>query len=141
MPYCYYDCYYIFHADPQTSNDNRIAAAVIVTPSILVLLVFAVFVILGAIIAWKHFSVAKSTVCIKFSVEDKPGSLARAIKVFKDCNVNILGLNTHLHHADFDRNAGNGYKFNYIHCKCTPENKQFLKNKPLNAEFEGGNHS
>ena len=125
----------LFHTDLQASNNNRIAAA-IVTPLILVLLVLTVFVI---IIAWKHFSVAKSMVRIKFSVEDKPGSLARALKVFKDCNVNILGLNTHLHHADFDRNAGNGYKFNYVHCKCTPKDKDFLKNK-LNAEFEGGNH-
>ena len=125
--------------DSQASNNNVIVAA-IATPLGLVFLVFPLLVILGAIIAWKYFSVAKSTVRIKFSVKDKPGSLARALKVFKDCKVNILGLNTHLHHVDFDRNAGNGYKFNYIHCKCTPEDKQFLKNK-LNAEFEGGNHS
>ena len=44
-------------------------------------------------------------------------------------------MNTHLHHAKFDRNAGEGYKFNYIHCKCTKEEKNFLI-KELNAEFE-----
>ena len=104
------------------------------------LLVLTVFVILGPIIAWKRSrSVAKSTVCVKFSVEDKPESLARALKVFKDCKVNILGLNTHLHHAEFDRDAGNGYKFNYIHCMCTPKDKDFLKEK-FKAEFVGGNH-
>ena len=55
--------------------------------------------------------------------------------ISQDCSINILGLNTHLHHADFDRNAGEGYKFNYIHCKCTSREKTFLKNE-LKAEFE-----
>ena len=44
-------------------------------------------------------------------------------------------MNTHLHHAEFDRDAGNGFKFNYIHCNCTNEEKNFLKTK-LKAEFE-----
>ena len=56
----------------------------------------------------------------------------------QDCHVNILGLNTHLHHADFNRNAGRGYKFNTIYCMCKKEDKEFLKNE-LKAEFEGGN--
>ena len=93
-----------------------------------------------AVLAVKHFTVAKSTVHVAFSVEDKPGSLAEALKVFKDCNVHILGLNTHLHHAEFDRNAGKGYKFNYVHCMCTKDDKEFLKNE-LKAELEGGNYN
>ena len=57
------------------------------------------------------------------------------ITISQEYNINILGLNTHLHHANFDRNAGKGYKFNYVHCKCTKEEKNFLKNS-LKAEFE-----
>jgi prephenate dehydratase len=94
-------------------------------------------VVLVAVVAIKHSMVAQSTAQVAFSVKDEPGSLAAALKVFKDCNVNILGLNTHLHHAEFDRNAGNGYKFNYVHCICTKDQKDFLK-KELMAEFEGG---
>ena len=57
------------------------------------------------------------------------------IAISQEYNINILGLNTHLHHAKFDRNAGEGYKFNYVHCKCTRKEKNFLKNT-LKAEFE-----
>ena len=89
----------------------------------------------AAEIKFKIFT--KLTVCIKFSIEDKPGSLAKALKVFKDCKVNILGLNTHLHHADFNRNAGNGCKYNYVRCMCTRKDKDFLKSE-LKAEIEGG---
>jgi prephenate dehydratase len=91
-----------------------------------------------AALAVKRLKIPKSTVHVAFSVKDEPGSLAQALKVFKDCNVNILGLNTHLHHAEFDRNAGNGYKFNYVHCMCTKDEKEFLKNE-LMAELKGGN--
>ena len=91
-----------------------------------------------AVLAVKCLKIPKSTVYVVFSVEDKPGYLAKALKVFKDCNINILGLNTHLHHAEFDRNAGKGYKFNYIHCKCTSEDKRFLEEE-LKAQFEEGN--
>ena len=91
--------------------------------------------VVAAAIKFKLFT--KSTVCITFSIEEKPGSLAEALKVFKDCKVNILGLNTHLHHADFDRNAGNGYKYNYVHCMCTRKDMDFLKSE-LKAEIEGG---
>ena len=91
-----------------------------------------------ALIIVKQLNVPKSTVYVAFSVEDKPGSLAAALKVFKDCNANILALNTHLLHAEFDRNAGKGYMFNYVHCVCTNDEKEFLKNE-LMAEFEGGN--
>ena len=90
------------------------------------------------LLAVKYFTAAKSTVDVAFFVEDKPGSLAKALKKFNDCNVNILGFNTHLHHAEFDRNAGNGYKFNYVHCMCTKDEKEFLKDE-LKAELEGGN--
>ena len=94
--------------------------------------------VLVAVIAVKLLNVPKSTVHIAFSVEDKPGSLAEALKVFKDFNANTLALYTHIYHAEFDRNAGNGYKFNYVHCMCTKDDKKFLKNE-LKAEFEGGN--
>ena len=92
-----------------------------------------------SVLAVKCLKISESTVHVAFSIEDKPGSLAAALKVFKDCNVNILGLNTHLHHAKFDRNAGKGYRFNYVHCMCTKDDKEFLKNE-LKAEFEGGNY-
>ena len=85
----------------------------------------------------KHLKIPKSTVHVAFSVKDKPGSLAAALKVFKDCNIYILGLNTHLHHAEFDRSAGDGYQYNYVHCTCTKDEKEFLKNE-LKAELEGG---
>ena len=109
----------------------------IVVPLVLVLLVLIVLMILVVIVAWKRLKTLKSTVHIAFSVEDKPGSLARALKVFKDCKVNILGLNTHLHHAKFDRDAGNGYIYNYVHCVCTKDEKEFLKNE-LKAELQDG---
>ena len=120
------------------------ATAAIAVPLVFVLLVLILLIILVAVAAMKYSKStklnARSTVRVgfKFSIEDKPGSLAKALKVFKDNNINILGLNTHLHHADFDRNAGKEYKFNYIHCMCTKEDKEFLENK-LKAEFEGGN--
>ena len=99
----------------------------------LVLLGLILLVIPVAKLAVKY---TKSTVLITFSVEDKPRSLAKALEVFKDCDVNILGLNTYPHHAESDRDAGNGYKFNYVHCMCTKADKKFLKNK-LGAEIEG----
>ena len=111
--------------------------AAIVVPLVFVLLVLILPVALVAVLAVKCLKIPKSTVEVAFSVEDKPGSLAAALKVFKDCNVNILGLNTHLHHAKFDRNAGNGYKFNYVHCVCTENDKEFLETD-LKAEIEGG---
>jgi prephenate dehydratase len=109
--------------------------AAIVVPLISVLLALILLVVLVAVLAVKYL---KTTVDIAFSVKDKPGSLAAALKVFKDCNVNILGLNTHLHHAKFDRNAGSGYKFNYVHCMCTESQREFLE-KELKAELKGGN--
>ena len=112
--------------------------AVIVVPLVFVLLVLILLVVLVSVLAVKSLKIPKSTVHVAFSVEDKPGSLAKVLKVFKDYNVNILGLNTHLHHAKFDRNAGKGYKFNYVHCMCTKDDKEFLKNE-LKAELEGGN--
>ena len=128
--------YLILHADSQPNNTTAIIVPLVL---LLVIAILLSILILGPIAARKYFRGDKSMVRIKFSVKDKPGSLARALKVFKDCNVNILGLNTHLHHADFDRNAGNGYKFNFVHCTCTQEDKDFLKDE-LKAEFEGGNH-
>ena len=109
----------------------------IVVPLVFVLIILVILVVALAV---KYFIVPKSTVHVAFSVKDKPGSLAAALKVFRDCNVNILVLYTHVHHAEFDRNAGKGYKFNHVHCKCTEDQKKFLKDK-LKAEFEGGNIS
>ena len=127
-----YTWFIYFHADSQAN-----VTAAIVVPLVFVLLVLILLVVLVAVLAVKRLNVPQSTVHVAFSVEDKPESLAAALKVFKDCNVYILGLNTHLHHAKFDRNAGKGYKFNYIHCTCTKDEKEFLKNE-LMAEFEGG---
>ena len=47
-------------------------------------------------------------------------------------------MNTHLHHSDFDRDAGKGQKFNYIHCLCTNEDKRFLEEQ-FHAEIGEGN--
>ena len=57
----------------------------------------------------------------------------------KDHKVNILGLNTHLHHAAFDRDAGKGYKFNHIHCLCSAEEKCFLESTFADIKFIGNN--
>ena len=111
-----------------------IIAAIVVPLSFIILLVP---VILVAVLTVKCLKIPEPTVNVQFFVGNKPGSLAAALKVFKDCNANILALNTHLHHAEFDQNAGNGYKFNYVHCKCTEDDKEFLKNE-LMAEFVGG---
>ena len=149
IPYIAHNCctvvrvgnmlWYILLIDSQANS-----TAAIVVPLVFVLLILILLVILVAALAVKYYY-SKSTnaistihIVFKFSIEDKPGSLAKALKVFMDNNVNILGLNTHLHHADFDRDAGKGYKYNYIHCMCTTEDKEFLKNE-LNAELEGGN--
>ena len=123
----------ILHADSQAN----VPTAAIVVPLVFVLLALILLVVLVAV-AVKRLRIPESTFQVAFSVVDAPGSLAKALRVFKDCNVNILGLNTHLHHAEFDRNAGNGYKFNYVHCICTKGEKEFLK-KELKAELEGGN--
>ena len=123
--------FFMNHTDSQAN-----VTAAIVIPLVLVLFVLILLVIIMPVVVKYTQSI---TVCVTFSVEDKPGSLAKALKIFKDCNVNILGLNTHLYHADFDRNAGKGYKYNYIHCKCTKRDKEFLK-KELRAEFEEGNY-
>ena len=107
-------------------------------PVVLALLV-ALLVILVVILTVKYFT--KSTVQITFSVRDKPGSLAEALQVFKEHGVNILGLNIHLHNTKIDQDAEkNGYKLYYVHCKCTKEDKKFLKDT-LNADFEEGNIS
>ena len=103
-------------------------------PVVLVLLV-ALLVILVVILTVKYFT--KSTVQITFSVRDKPGSLAEALQVFKKHGVYILGLNTHLHNTNIDQDAGYTY---YVHCKCTKEDKKFLKDT-LKAEFKEGNIS
>ena len=121
----------ILHAD---LGANVTAALV---PLISLTLLSLVVLMAGLVAAKKHFNATKLTVCIMFSVEDKPKSLTRALEVFKDYKVNILGLNTHLCHAEFNQDAGRGYNFNYIHCMCTKKDKEFLKNE-LKAEFEGG---
>ena len=126
-----YVCY-VLHADSQAN-----LALAIAVPLVLIFLAIIVLVIVVVVIAVRHFRIPESTVHLVFSVEDKPGSLANALKVFKDCNVNILGLNTHLHHAQFNRDAGKGYKFNYVHCMCTKDDKEFLE-KELEAEFDEG---
>jgi hypothetical protein len=125
-----------FHADQLDSQANTTAAIVSLVVVLLVLTLLLLVLVVN-IVAVKRLRSPESTVEVAFSVEDKPGSLAGALKVFKDFNINILGLNTHLHHAKFDRNAGNGYKFNYVHCMCTKDEREFLK-KELMAEFEGG---
>jgi prephenate dehydratase len=124
---------FIFHAGSQAN-----VTVAVVVPLVLVLLVLILLTVLVAVLIKIRSKPPKTTVHVVFSVEDNPGSLAAALKVFKDCNINILGLNTHLHHAGFDRNAGNGYKFNYIHCICTKDDKDFLKNE-LKAELKEGN--
>ena len=124
----------ILYADSQT---NVIITAIVVPLVLLLLLIVLVIIMSVLTMIQKYLKVFESTVNVEFFVEDKPGSLAAALKVFKDCNANILALNTHLHHAEFDQNAGNGYKFNYVHCKCTEDDKEFLKNE-LMAEFVGG---
>lgn len=58
--------------------------AAVVTPFVL-LLILTTLVILAAVAAVKYFTetAAKSYVSISFSVEDKPGTLAKALKIFK----------------------------------------------------------
>lgn len=59
-----------------------------VAPTVVPLLLVLLFLItlIAAVAAVIYFK-AKSKVCITFTVEDKPGSLAKSLKVFK---VNIL---------------------------------------------------
>ena len=49
------------------------------------------------------------------------------LNITKDRRINILGVNTHLHHANFSRIATKGYKYNHVHCLCSDEDKRFLK--------------
>lgn len=59
----------------------------------------------------------------------------------KDQNINILGLNTQLHHERFDRKAGKGYRWNHIHCHCSAQDLESLRDKISkfkNSEFIGG---
>ena len=115
--------------------------AAILVPLVFVLIVLILLTVLVSVyvlaVIQKRSKVVESTVEVTFSVEDKARSLAAALEIFKDLNVNILGLNTHRHHAKFNRNAGNGYKFNYVHCVCTEIDKEFLKTD-LMAEIKGG---
>lgn len=59
--------------------------------------------------------------------------------IYKDLNISIHGLNTHLHHTRFDRTAEKGYKYNYIHCLCTTEDAELLQSTFKSAKFFGGN--
>lgn len=138
MCYNKFKVQYYYYSSYTDSHANNITTAAIVVPLSIVLLTLILLVILVVVVTVKCLTVTpKLTVHIAFSVEDKPGSLAGALKVFKDCKVNILGLNTHLHHAKFDRDAGNGYIYNYVHCMCTKDEKEFLKNE-IKAELENG---
>ena len=125
---------------------------------ILFLLLLIPIVLLTIYNLYKFMNKPLTDYSVIFSVEDKPGSIAAALKVFKVCtlfkvyiiiiikwhlkdhNVNILGLNTHLHHAAFDRDAGKGCKFNHIHCLCSPEDKRFLELTFADSKFIGSNN-
>ena len=41
-------------------------------------------------------------------------------------NININGVNTHLHHKEFNRKSKAGYKDNYVYCLCPVEKKNQL---------------
>lgn len=109
------------------SGDNiaSIVAPLIVVLVLLVLVILIIFIVL--LVRWYRRKKSPTIVTIKFAIKDKPGSLAKALKVFKDRHINILGVNTHLHHANFSRIAAKGKKFNHVHCLCSDEDKEYLK--------------
>ena len=129
------------YADRQ---EDRVIAAIVV-PLVLILLLIIILLVTLMVIyrAEKYINTTKSNVLITFSVKDEPGSLAKALKVFMDCNINILGLNTHLHHAEFERDDGSGNKVNYVYCMCKKEleHKSYLERelKEFEVEFKDGN--
>ena len=47
----------------------------------------------------------------------------------QDLNTNIDGYNTHLHHKDFKRQRDDlpGYSIYHVHCKCSTEPNETLK--------------
>lgn len=62
---------------------------------------------------------------IKFSVGDEPGTLVRALKVFHELNINIIGVNTL--NVAFERESKVNYKHNHVEYVATPDQESELK--------------
>ena len=52
-------------------------------------------------------------------------------------NIKILGVNTYLHHATFDRVTRSGYKDNFVYCICSNEDKAALRRELKYTDFIG----
>ena len=64
--------------------------------------------------------------------------LANVLVIMQEHNVIILGVNTHLHHADVKLETKQGYNDNYVFCICPESDREQLRSELTDIEFFEG---